>query len=43
MRSRAAFSILADLAAHLVDDDERVGPLVDIGSNNNHGGCLLHS
>jgi hypothetical protein len=32
----------AEFAAHLVNGDERVGALVDIGSNNNHGGCLLH-
>ena len=30
------------LRAHLVDRDERVRALVHIGSNNNHGGCLLH-
>jgi hypothetical protein len=30
------------LTADLIDRDERMRPLVDIGSNNNHGGCLLH-
>ncbi|BBX17519.1 hypothetical protein MDUV_23790 [Mycolicibacterium duvalii] len=34
--------LLSELAAHLVDGDEGVGALVYIGSNNNHGGCLLH-
>ena len=31
-----------ELAAGLIDGDEGVRALVDIGSNNNHGGCLLH-
>src|SRR6185312_16721637 len=34
--------LLAELAPNLVNRDERVGALVHIGSNNNHGGCLLH-
>ena len=34
--------LLSELAAHLVDGDEGVTALVYIGSNNNHGGCLLH-
>ena len=33
---------LPDLPTHGIDRDERVRALVDIGSNNNHGGCLLH-
>src|ERR1700734_2042224 len=33
---------LPDLAPDLVNRDKRVRPLVYIGSNNNHGGCLLH-
>lgn len=35
--------LLSQLAADLVDRDEGVTALVYIGSNNNHGGCLLHS
>ncbi|BBZ71090.1 hypothetical protein MPRS_42500 [Mycobacterium paraseoulense] len=34
--------LLADSAAHLIHGDKRMRALVDIGSNNNHGGCLLH-
>lgn len=34
--------LLAKLAPHLVDSNKGMGVLVDIGSNNNHGGCLLH-
>ena len=34
--------LLPELASHLVDGDKRMGALVHIGSNNNHGGCLLH-
>ncbi|GAA8854360.1 hypothetical protein DUHN55_46850 [Helicobacter pylori] len=33
---------LPDLLADRIDRDERVRALVYIGSNNNHGGCLLH-
>jgi hypothetical protein len=32
---------LGQLPAGVVDGDERVRALVDIGSNDNHGGCLL--
>ena len=35
-------NLFAEFAAHLVDGDEGVRALVYIGSNNNHGGCLLH-
>ena len=35
--------LLAQLPAHLIDRNERVGALVDISTNDNHGGCLLHS
>src|SRR6201994_46776 len=35
-------NFLGQFAADLIDGDERVGALVHIGSNNNHGGCLLH-
>src|SRR6476659_6778256 len=31
---------LAELATDVVNDDECVGLLVYVGSNNNHGGCL---
>ncbi len=34
--------LLTDLATHRIDGDARVRALVNIGSNNNHGGCLLH-
>src|SRR3954447_8852031 len=34
--------LLAELATRLVDGDEGMCALVDIGSNKNHGGCLLH-
>ena len=34
---------LAQAAADHIDRDERVRPLVHIGTNNNHGGCLLVS
>ncbi len=33
---------LPEFAPDLVDGDEGVRALVYIGSNNNHGGCLLH-
>src|SRR6516165_538844 len=33
--------LFTELAARLVDSNEGVRPLVHIGSNNNHGGCLL--
>ncbi len=35
--------LLSQRAAHRVDSDEGVTALVCIGSNDNHGGCLLHS
>src|SRR6201984_2620801 len=41
-RGRRLNDLLAKLAPNLVNRDERVGALVHIGSNNNHGGCLLH-
>src|SRR5579859_1172346 len=34
--------LLREFATDFIDRDECVGALVDIGSNNNHGGCLLH-
>ena len=34
--------LLGQLAADLVDGNEGMRALVYIGSNNNHGGCLLH-
>ena len=34
--------LLGQLAADLIDGDERMRALVYIGSNNNHGGCLIH-
>jgi hypothetical protein len=34
--------LLGEFAADFVDRDERVRALVYIGSNYNHGGCLLH-
>src|SRR5690606_34653480 len=33
---------LPELAAGLIDRHERVGALVHVGADNNHGGCLLH-
>ena len=40
--ARSRDGALPDLAPDRVNRDERVRALVDIGSNNNHGGCLLH-
>ena len=41
-RARRGNDLFGEFAADLVDRDERVRALVYIGSNNNHGGCLLH-
>ena len=41
-QGRGVEGLMTQLAPNLVARDERVGPLVHIGSNNNHGGCLLH-
>jgi hypothetical protein len=38
---RRGDDFVAQFAPDLVDGDERVGALVYISSNNNHGGCLL--
>ena len=38
---RGDHDLLTQCAPALVDGDECVGALVHIGSNNNHGGCLL--
>jgi len=40
--SRRRHHLLAELLTDPVDGDEGMCALVDIGSNNNHGGCLLH-
>ena len=34
--------LFSEFATNVVDGDEGVRALVNIGSNNNHGGCLLH-
>ena len=39
---RCFHDLLTEFAANLVDCNKRMRALVDIGSNNNHGGCLLH-
>src|SRR5215472_16170932 len=41
-RAGGPHDLLAQLLADLVDGHKRVRALVPIGSNNNHGGCLLH-
>src|SRR5215472_12382550 len=41
-RASGRHDLFTQLLADLVDGHERVRALVNIGSNNNHGGCLLH-
>src|SRR6266568_3873337 len=41
-RARRSNDLLGKLATYLIDSDKRVCALVYVGSNNNHGGCLLH-
>ena len=36
------YSVLIDLLPDLVDCDERVCFFVDIGFNNNYGGCFFY-
>ncbi len=38
----AATTFSPSFSPHLIDGDKSVRALVYIGSNNNHGGCLLH-
>ncbi|KCI26105.1 hypothetical protein V994_02666 [Mycobacterium tuberculosis TB_RSA84] len=42
LRPVIAISDLTELATHFVGGHKGVAVLVRIGSNNNHGGCLLH-